>query len=38
MEKLQAMTVDDRLGDREWEENLKAKRRRQSVAVFKPRE
>jgi hypothetical protein len=37
MEKLQAMTVEDHLGDREWEDNLKAKRRRQSVAIVKPR-
>jgi len=33
MEKLQQMTREEMQGDWEWEENLKAKRRRQSVAL-----
>jgi hypothetical protein len=33
MEKLQKMTMEEMQGDREWEENLKVKRRRQSVAI-----
>jgi len=33
MEKLKQMTREEMQGDSEWEENLKAKRRRQSIAI-----